>query len=232
MQDQILQQLAAHKAVILKQATQISDMRTHIDDLDNRNQRNNIRIWGLSEEVGSQQLEEWALKFFSDLLHRRRDQPIMIDRIHRASVSPKNLEPGLPRDMVCHIHFFRDKEAILRASWSAHQDSNQDCPVLILPDLAKKTLALRKALKPLLTELKSRDIPYRWGYPFQLSARKEGKTALFRTIMDLPGFLKSLNLPKVLLPDWPLSVGLPEIPQRESRTSARSGQQGARRHQN
>ncbi|CAN2391859.1 hypothetical protein PRIEUP_LOCUS1899, partial [Pristimantis euphronides] len=225
MQEQILQQLAAHKAVILKQAAQISDMSTHLDDLDNRNGRNNIRIRGLSEEVGNQQLEEWALKFFSDLLNRPRDQPILIDRIYRAWIPPNNLNPDRPCDVVCRIHFFKDKEATLRASWSARQDPNQDCSVFVLPDIAKKTLALRKALKPLLMELKTRDISYRWGYPFQLSARKERKTTLFRNIKDLPGFLKILNLPQIPLPEWPTTVDLPELPQKGNWSPAGSRHQ-------
>lgn len=89
-------------------------------------------------------------------------------------------------------------------------------PVMLLPDLSRLTLTMRKALKPLTQLLQSRQIKYQWRFPFQLRVHHDGKTATFRMLGDLPAFLGTLELPQVSLPDWPFSPttpGLPYIPQ-------------------
>lgn len=88
-------------------------------------------------------------------------------------------------------------------------------PIQIYADLSKKTLFLRKALRPLLAMLKERHILYRWGFPFQLTAYKDGVTASFTCLEDLPNLVETFQLPKVQLPDWPALSGFSEITQRE-----------------
>lgn len=73
--------------------------------------------------------------------------------------------------------------------------------VILLQDLSRYTLFLRKAVKPLL----EKEIPYRWGFPFQIKVYHEGQKVIFRDITDLPDFLHNLQLPKFDLLQWPQS---------------------------
>lgn len=69
------------------------------------------------------------------------------------------------------------------------------------PDLSRRTLMQHRALKPLLAALQDGQLPYRWGFPFSLSATKDGKQSTLRSKADLPHFLESLGLPQVDIPD-------------------------------
>lgn len=74
-------------------------MKRHLEDLDNRGRRHNIRIQGLPEAVEQPQLEQTMIEFFNILLDRPPETPNSMERIHR-SVWPA---PGVnkpPRDVV------------------------------------------------------------------------------------------------------------------------------------
>lgn len=58
----------------------------------------------------------------------------------------------------------------------------------IYPDLSWTTLQKRRPLKPPLLILKDQGIPYRWGFPFALSATKNGCTATLCAFEDLASF--------------------------------------------
>ncbi|CAN2390698.1 hypothetical protein PRIEUP_LOCUS735, partial [Pristimantis euphronides] len=185
---QLINQLETYRAVINAQIEQITNILTHTDDLENRHRRNNLHIRGVPEDIDHLSLEKWAVKFFGVLLHRPPDRPVLIDRMHRSSGLYKG-DMGRPRDVICCMHYYKEKEAIIRAAWRENLQTSQSFPIKVLSDLSKRTLNLRRALKPLLLELKNRNIPYRWGYPFQFSVRRDGKTVFFKQIEDLPHFL-------------------------------------------
>ncbi|XP_066439048.1 uncharacterized protein [Eleutherodactylus coqui] len=206
--------LTAHDQAIKAQAAQITDIMSHLEDLENRHRRNNLRIRGLPEDIGNDQLEAWAQNFFSSLLQRPADQQLEIDRIHRA-LGPRSTDPKRPRDIICRVHFFKEKEAIIRQARLCKDLAHEGSTILILPDLARRTLQQRKALKPVVDVLREQNIPYRWGFPFQLTASREGRSASFRTLNDLPKFLETLNLPPTTLPDWPAPLSLPTRTPRE-----------------
>lgn len=72
-----------------------------------------------------------------------------------------------------------------------------DSPVMLLTDLSRQTLLMRKALKPVTDAVQAEQIKYRWGFPFQLSASHNGKLAVFRTLGDLVNFLATFELPQI-----------------------------------
>lgn len=61
--------------------------------------------------------------------------------------------------------------------------------LILFQDLSKRTLDLRRALKPLLELLVVNNVQYRWKFPFQLQAQSKGMMVTFRDLVDLPGFL-------------------------------------------
>lgn len=88
--------------------------------------------------------------------------------------------------------------------------------VSLLPDLARRTLFLRRALKPLLEVLRANDVIYRWGFPFALYAHKGDRSATFRKLGDLPNMLSTFGLPMLDLPEWPRPHTLLDPPRFET----------------
>ncbi|KAM9313358.1 RNA-binding protein FXR2 [Gastrophryne carolinensis] len=96
----------------------------HLDDLENRSRRNNIRIRGLPEATGPDQLRPTITGIFNELLCRPPDTEIVIDRVHRA-LGPRSPDPARPRDVVCRLHYYTVKEDILAKAW-AHENNTPD----------------------------------------------------------------------------------------------------------
>lgn len=99
--------------------------------------------------------------------------------------------------------------------------------LFLYQDLSRHTLMQRRALLPLLEAMREAGIKYRWEFPFNLHAEREGKSATLRTKDDLPHFLSQSGLDPVDFPDWrhstdmhlPLAMNpwLPAQPKRCSR---------------
>lgn len=185
-----------------------------MDDIENRNRRNNIRIRGIPESVATKDLDPTLQRLFAAILEVSTPTPIELDRAHR-SLGPRPSDADRPRDIICRVHYYRQKEAIMLAMRSRNSIDFEGHPVSILQDLSRRTLQLRRALRPLLEALRERNILYRWGYPFALTARKENKSASFRGLGDLPHFLSTFELPVISLPDWPKSPTLLDPPRFE-----------------
>lgn len=82
---------------------------------------------------------------------------------------------------------------------NAHKTFPEGEKLYFFPDLSHHTLALRKTLRSLLGALHNMGTTYHWGFPFRLTATKEGISA---TKDDLPKFMEMLNLSDVDFPDW------------------------------
>lgn len=80
------------------------------------------------------------------------------------------------------------------------------------PNLSRCTLIQRRALKSLLQALQDTQLSYRWGFPFSLSATKDGQQFTLRNKDDLPQFLDSLGLTPGDIPDWRASPEMPLPP--------------------
>lgn len=86
-------------------------MQRHIEDLDNRGRRNNIRVRSLSESDGPEDLNSTLQILFNDLLGEPSTHPVEMDRAHQA-LHPKG-SPPKPRDVICSIHSYILKENIM-----------------------------------------------------------------------------------------------------------------------
>lgn len=81
----------------------------HLEDVEDRN---NLRLWGIPEAVEAETLGERV----QDLFHAVLEEPtggVEIDRAHRA-LSPRSADPDRPRDVVCRLLRYTQKEHILR----------------------------------------------------------------------------------------------------------------------
>lgn len=177
---------------------------TQMDDQENRNRRNNVRLRGVPESIRPQDLTISLTRFFNSILGRGPEEKIELDRAHRA-LRPQSTDPSRPRDVICRIHLYSLKEEIMRKARTSGELTINGSKIDLFPDLSRRTLRLRASLRPLLNALQSRNIVYRWGFPFALHVRHHDTTLTFRTPADLPILLKALDLPPIRLPDWDLA---------------------------
>lgn len=164
---------------------------SQLDDLENRNRRNIIRLRGVPEMVRSQDLIPSLTKLFSSLLGKAPDAPIEFDYAHGA-LWPQSPDPIQPRDIICRVHLHSLKEEIMHKSRLSIDLTVAGSKVSLFLDLLRHTLRLHQ----------TSSTPYRWGFPFALHACHQDASATLRSPSDLQLFLKTLNLTDVTLPDW------------------------------
>ncbi|KAG8584414.1 hypothetical protein GDO81_008823 [Engystomops pustulosus] len=181
------------------QSVTLQDMARHLEDLDNRGRRNNIRVRGLSEVEGKEDVRATLQALFSTLLGEPETQ-VKLDRAHRA-LRPKVMG-GNPRDVVCCVYDFELKERLMFAARKKKNFVFNGDTIQLYQDLSGITLQKRRILRPLLDILHKHDISYRWNFPFALSATKDGITATLSAMEELQEFCDIWNIPTPRLDDW------------------------------
>lgn len=164
----------------------------------------NIRIRGLKEDVSVKELITTLQKIFQELIQDIEVKDLIIDRAHRVA-GIRRLDLSKPRDVICKMHYAYIKDRIMLAARQNKNIQHEGDPIQLFQDLSKFTLDRRRALKPLVEQLRKNNLQYRWKFPFQLQAQREGLNATFSDLEVLPQFLATLNLSEIELPDWPIS---------------------------
>ncbi|KAJ1189842.1 hypothetical protein NDU88_006584 [Pleurodeles waltl] len=92
--------------VIRRQEQQI-DLQTHVEDLENRSQRNNIYIKGVRMTAEGADLNEHVRAFFLQILEAQAEIKIQLDQFHRVGRSKP--EKAQPVDILVCVHDFHLK---------------------------------------------------------------------------------------------------------------------------
>lgn len=171
----------------------IQNIWSHVDDLEDRTRRNNVRLRGIPEATSAQDLRATVVGIFNTLMNKPVSEHVELDRVHR---TPGYRNPNMtrPRDVLCRVHYYTVKEEIMTKAQTVGTLDFDGAQISFFPDLSRCTLAKRRALRPLTKALQEAGIPYRWGYPFSLSVRRNGKIHIFKQPSDLQLFLAELNL--------------------------------------
>lgn len=125
----------------LIQSQHFIEMNRHIEDLDNRGRRCNIRVRGIPEPVESDQITFALQRVFNSLFERQEDMDIEFVRAHRA-LRPRGLDtaPPPPWDIICCLQSFVLKEEIMRrARRNCHIIFNSET-IMLFQDLSQITL--------------------------------------------------------------------------------------------
>lgn len=182
----------------------------HLEDLDNRGRRNNIRVRGIPESVDAEQITPALQRVFNSLLERPEDTAIEFVRAHRAlrARGPDNMPP---RDIICCLQNFSLKEDIMRKACINDRIIFNSETIMLFYDLSQIMLKNCSALWPLLEKLREKDLCYTWRFPFALLVNYNGKQHILRSPEDLPEFYQALQLDLVELPEWYQEFILPPL---------------------
>lgn len=112
-------------------------MQRHLEDLDNRGRRHNLRVRGIPEVIEGDQIIPSVTGLFNSLLNRPYQTSIMMERIHRA-LRPKGRDTDPPRDIVCCLVDFKLKDR-LEANHKLYMRGKQFKFIKIFPALRCNT---------------------------------------------------------------------------------------------
>lgn len=193
--------------VVDSHAEQFIEMNRHLEDLDNRRRRNNIRVRLIPETVDPDQIIPALQRVFNSLLERQEDMDIEFVRAHRA-LRARGPDTAPPRDIICCLQSYPLKEEMRKARRNDQIVFNGE-HIMLFQDLSQVTLRNRRALRPLLDKLRELDLRYTWRFPFALVVKLAGKQHILRSPAVLPDFCAGLGLDRVELPDWYQEFALP-----------------------
>lgn len=169
----------------------LNTLQAQVEDLDNRNRRNNLRLRGIPES--ETELIPTVIRLFKSLLPDHESAAFKCDRIHRA-LRPKPPDDKPPRDVILCMKDFLIKEEILRAARNNQRITLDNHVIQIYPDISPATLDRRRGLKEITTALQSAHIRYRWGFPFKLLVPHNGTTFAASSLREGQEILVKLGL--------------------------------------
>lgn len=172
-----------------------------LEDQENRDRRNNLRVKGMSEGAAKEDLHTSMRKLFNPLMNKKEEEPMELERVHRIGrILGRNKD--LPRDVIVRFYKYEDRDRIWRSLKGRTPLKLEGDKIEVYADLSQETLNRRRLLKPLLEVMKNHGITYNWGFPACLIGRKEGRTATLRFPEDLQEFCRKLEIPNPEIPGW------------------------------
>uniref|UniRef100_A0A668RNJ0 L1 transposable element RRM domain-containing protein n=1 Tax=Oreochromis aureus TaxID=47969 RepID=A0A668RNJ0_OREAU len=138
-------------------------------DLENRSRRKNLRVVGINEDAEGGNPSRFMAEFFSEVLGKENDDLlIIIDQAHR-TLAPKPRTGERPRAMIVRLHYYTDREKILRLSREKGRLFYKVSPVHIFPDMNPEVSKLQASFNPVKGKLRNAGIPYSLYYPAKLA---------------------------------------------------------------
>lgn len=103
------QQLQEMDSCYAAPATLLRSLQLQLENLEDRNRRNNVQIQGFPETTPAAQLRDTVFAIFRLVLGDVQPEDIELDRVHRA-LGPIPTDPNRPCDVLSQMHFFTMKE--------------------------------------------------------------------------------------------------------------------------
>jgi hypothetical protein len=176
---------------------QVSGMLDHIDDLDNRGRRCNIRVVGLTEGTEGADPVRYMEKWIPDYLKlTSKGGRVKLDRAHR-SLAPKPGSNQRPRPIILKLHTFSDKQQVMNTARRLGVDPDQPARtgprISFFNDYSAAVVRKRKAFHSVKERLKKMGIVYALIYPATLKWTVNGTEKRFDTPEAAAAFVDSLG---------------------------------------
>nr|WPK86705.1 NLRC3-like protein 46 [Sebastes schlegelii] len=150
---------------------------TKIDDIEGRSRRNNIKIVGIPEDEEKGRTTEFIAGLIPKLLGVSSfAKPVIVDRAHRIPV-PKPTDVKRPRSIIARIHFYQEKELILRLS-RQQQMIYSGQRIYVYPDYTAEVMAQRRGFREVTQALREREVKYSLCFPAKLHVQHNDQKIL------------------------------------------------------
>lgn len=183
------------QAKVAQLEKQVTDMADHMDDLENRSRRCNLRLVGLPEGTEGNDvvafMETW-LPSYLDLT--TKNGKIKLDRAHR-SLAPRPGASQRARPIIMKLHNFADKQRVMAAARRLATQPNQPTDrikVSFFNDYSAAVAKKRKAFDEVKSCLRKKNVDYALLYPATLRLSANGKEKRFHTPEAAASYVDSL----------------------------------------
>uniref|UniRef100_A0A3Q1HCE3 L1 transposable element RRM domain-containing protein n=1 Tax=Acanthochromis polyacanthus TaxID=80966 RepID=A0A3Q1HCE3_9TELE len=166
----------------------IKKVKDRSDDLENRSQRQNLRIIGIPEGSENGKPTAYMASFFAVILGDDIADPLVLDRAHR-SLAPKPKPGDRSRPMIVRLHYYSDKEKILQISKNKGEVKFRGTRVHIFPDMNAELSRRRAAFIPIKAKLRQVGITYCLHHPAELRLTCDSVSHSFKTPAAVEDFL-------------------------------------------
>ena len=160
------EELEFYRQDLMTLKEQNMDLQLHLEDLENRSRRSNVRIRGAPRGIGNSELEQYVLRLFHHIHPPLQSEDIQLDRTHRTG--PPYGPNNTMQDILTCVHHYRQKEMIMQAARGQDQISFEGATLSLYQDLSRMTLQRRRLMRPATTFLQANKTNYRWAHPFRL----------------------------------------------------------------
>lgn len=104
-------------------------------------------------------------------------------------------KPNFPRDILVQFHSVKNKDAVLSATRRQGSLRYNDYKILALLDLPPEALNKRKLLKPIMDQLKSNNVWFRWSPTSDVIVARNGAQYRAKDVSSGRTLLEALELP-------------------------------------
>lgn len=137
--DDIMQVVTAIQDTTKHHEEVLNPLLDQIDNHENRDWRQNIHINGLPEATHALYLLPTGQGFFRQILRDSAPDTTEVDNVHQALL-PVPQDTGRPRDVICKLHRYSVKEAIMKATRGKSFIDFDGLQLSLFPDLSRRTL--------------------------------------------------------------------------------------------
>ena len=186
------------EAKMLALEKKVESLTDHIDELENRGQRKNIRVFNIPENTeGKNALDffELWLPTFLDMETKRGR--VKLERAHR-SLAPKPGHGQQPRPVIIRFHAFPDKQRVMAAvrRKAAKGDiALEGKKISFYNDLSAAVLRRRKEFTEAKQRLREIGAEYSMLFPAKLQVSINGTKKAFLSPAEAMSFVASLQKP-------------------------------------
>lgn len=170
---------AAAKDVLTQTLRNQAQIQAKLTDIEARSRRNNIRIYGIPEDVEGGNLQEFIESLIKAELPLQ-DTDLGIQRCHRA-LGPKPPQNASPRSVVIYFQEYRTKELVLRSAWKKGEIRLNQQRLYFDQDYPAEIQKKRRAYAPIRKLLKEKGLRFHTPPPARLRVFFDSGTVIYNS---------------------------------------------------
>ncbi|CAL9699011.1 unnamed protein product [Knipowitschia caucasica] len=171
-----------------------TNMKLHskLDDLEGRSRRNNIKIVGIPEGEEKGRPTEFVTSLIPKLLEQGNlAKQVIVDRAHRVPM-PRATSTQRPRSIIARIHFYQEKEMLLRLS-RQNQLVYNGARIFIYPDYTADVMTQRRGFRDVMQALREKEVTFILRFPARLQVNYEDQVKVFNSPAEAVAFIDRLQ---------------------------------------
>lgn len=131
----------------------VDNLETTVENLDNAQHKNNLKICGLEETIEGKDLSGYLTDLFTSWVGSECEVELSIMSAYR--VKPHKVMNKYPRDIIVKFPYWNVKAKVLESYWEQSSPIIEGSQVNIFPDISAITLRQRRNFKFLTRELQA-----------------------------------------------------------------------------